>query len=238
MHPALSPPILIVLAALTAAMAVFAAFPQLDLAIAGSFYALEGGSFDARFDRLLMMLRDIGYYLPIGVLALSLVLWLPGLRKSGRDTVPTGRRVLFLALSLMLGPGLLVNGVLKEVSHRPRPAQVVEFGGADAFRPWYQFDGACGHNCSFVSGETAGATWLLAPASLLPPPWRAVAMAGAALLALAVGLLRLAFGGHFASDAIGAALVTLATIWAIGLALRQRQNAAELCGLGGKLTKR
>jgi lipid A 4'-phosphatase len=225
MRPTL--PILAVLAVLAAAMALFAAFPEIDLEIARAFYRLDGGSFGARFDRALILLRDIGYYLPIAVLAATFLAWLYGkyrakTYRANTGTMLTGRRVLFLALSLALGPGLLVNGVLKDISHRPRPTQVVEFGGANAFKPWYSFDGGYDRNCSFVSGETAGATWLLAPASLLPAPWRALAMSTAALIALAVASLRLAFGGHFASDAIAAVLVTLATMLALGLALRRK----------------
>jgi lipid A 4'-phosphatase len=223
MKPVSAAPLALIV--LSAAMALFAAFPQLDLEVARSFYALEGGSFDARFDRWLIAARDLGYYLPIAVLALATLAWLLGRRKAGFRAAPSGRAVLYLALSLALGPGLFVNGVLKEVSHRPRPVQVTEFGGTSAFKPWYKFNGACKKNCSFVSGETAGATWLLAPASLLPPSWRAVAVSGAALFALAVALLRLAFGGHFASDAIGGALVTLATL--LSLAYLMRRGGAQ-----------
>jgi membrane-associated phospholipid phosphatase len=224
----LASPAFLALIVLAAAMALFAAFPQLDLELARRFYLLEGGSFNARFDRPLILVRDLGYYLPIAVLALAMLAWLLGRRKSGFGAAPGGRAVLYLALSFALGPGLLVNGLLKEISHRPRPVQVTEFGGASAFKPWYAFDGACKKNCSFVSGETAGATWLVAPASLVPPPWRAVAVSCATLFALGVALLRLAFGGHFPSDVIGAALVTLATLLALAHLMRRTGRAKEL----------
>ena len=160
------------------------------------------------------------------MLALTGLAFLLGKRKPRPGGVLTGRRFLFLALSFALGPGLVVNGVLKEVSHRPRPAQIVEFGGTSAFRPWYAVDGACAHNCSFASGEVAGATWLFAPASLLPPPWRAPALALASLVTVAVATLRMAFGGHFASDAAAAVLVTLASIFAVGWAVLRRDSEA------------
>ena len=221
-------PLSIALIPLAGAMALFAAFPGLDLAIARGFYELEGGSFAARFERPLILLRVVGYYLPMAVLALAVILWPAGRARKNRVAILTGRRVLFLAASFAIGPGLLVNGVLKEVSHRPRPTQVVEFGGTNAFKPWYEFDGGCRRNCSFVSGETAGATWLIAPASLLPPPWRVGAMMGAVIVTVAVALLRLAFGGHFASDAVGAMLVTLASILAVGLTFAAKRRRSRL----------
>ena len=69
--------------------------------------------------------------------------------------VPTGRNLAFLALTLALGPGLLVNGLIKEHSHRPRPFQTQDFGGPWQFRPFGDFDGQCTTDCSFVSGETS-----------------------------------------------------------------------------------
>ena len=40
------------------------------------------------------------------------------------------RRIcLFLILVMLLGPGLLVNGVLKEYWGRPRPRNIIPFGG-------------------------------------------------------------------------------------------------------------
>ena len=89
---------------------------------------------------------------------------------------PDGRAIFFLLASLALGPGLLVNGVLKENSHRPRPEQTVEFGGPWRFRPFDEFDGECRRNCSFVSGEVATSAWTLAPALLAPPPFRVLAV--------------------------------------------------------------
>ena len=117
-----------------------------------------------------------------------------------------------LILAMSIGPGLLVHAGLKEVSHRPRPLAVTRFGGPDAFRPWYRFDGACPHNCSFASGETAAATWTLAPASLVPPPWRGAAVAAALAFTAATAVWRMALGAHFLSDVVGAALIVVMVI--------------------------
>ena len=183
-------------------MAIFALRPDLDLATARWFNepdGFAGGGQEAR------MLRNLLYSLPIWVLASAivraLILW--------RRGIPgTGRRFLFLALTMALGPGLLVNGVLKDHSHRPRPAQTLEFGGTSEFRPWTSFDGACRTNCSFVSGETSAAAWLLAPASLAPLPLRLPLMAAAAVITAVTGVTRMAFGGHYLSDVLLAALFT------------------------------
>jgi membrane-associated phospholipid phosphatase len=122
--------------------------------------------------------------------------------------------------TLAAGPWLLVNEGLKEHSGRPRPGHVAQFGGKAEFRPFGRFDGSCATNCSFVSGEAAAAAWTLAPALLAPPPWRAAAVAASLVFTLATSALRMAFGGHFLSDALFAALF----VWLIVLASRPRRR--------------
>jgi membrane-associated phospholipid phosphatase len=206
---------------LAAMLAACALWPKIDLGLAHSIYEAQGGGFGARRDTALIWLRDLGIYLPIGILGLAFLWWLIGLLRRDPRPALRNRGMLFLAASFALGPGLLVNGVLKDISHRPRPVQLAEFGGQDAFRPWYAFEGACKSNCSFASGEVAGAAWLLAPASLAPPPWEGPAIAAAGAFTLMVAALRMAFGGHFASDVIAAALITLASMLAVAWLVRR-----------------
>jgi membrane-associated phospholipid phosphatase len=50
---------------------------------------------------------------------------------------------------------------------------------------------------------------MVAPASLAPPPWRAPAILAALGFGVATSALRMAFGGHYLSDVVLAALSTL-----------------------------
>ena len=108
---------------------------------------------------------------------------------------------------------------LKDHWHRPRPVQVTEFGGPQPFRPVGWPGGTCERNCSFVSGEGASSFWSVAPALMVPPAWRAAALAAALAYAAATGLLRMAFGGHFLSDTLLAALFTWLVVAAVWRAL-------------------
>lgn len=194
------------LAGLVVATIVFVAWPGLDLAVAGLFalgagrFAGQTGGWDA--------VRRVSYWAPSGLFVLAVVLY--ALRRFARPTLPapSGAGVLFLALSLALGPWLSVNGVLKTVSHRPRPYQTHAFGGDEDYRPFWRFDGACRRNCSFVSGEVSASVWTVAPALLVPPPARALAVLAALAFGAATGALRVAEGGHYLSDAVFAALLT------------------------------
>ena len=153
-------------------LGVFALWPELDLIVARYFFhagSFFGGDEDLRFA------REFFRVTPFVVLAAYAALWLA--RRSGVKLpwAPSGRAVIFLIATIAIGPGLIVNLGLKDHWGRPRPYQTQGFSGQDPFRPWYATDGACKRNCSFVSGEAATAFWTVAPASLLPPPWRAPA---------------------------------------------------------------
>lgn len=203
-------PAALALATLVAALA-FALVPGVDLAVAAFFY--EGGGHFAGDTRLGTFMRHVFYWVPTASVVAMLALY--AAQRFGSATVwaPTGRGVAFLLLTFAVGPGLLANTLLKEHSHRPRPAQTVEFGGNEPFRPFYTFDGACPRNCSFVSGEGASSAWTLGPALLVPPPWRTPAVAAALVYAGCAGALRMAFGGHYFSDAVFAVLLSWGVLW-------------------------
>ncbi len=152
---------------------------------------------------------------PIGCSAALTVLWLARRLGATNLAAPSGRAIIFLIASLTIGSGLIVNLGLKDHSHRPRPVHVSEFGGEMEFRPWYTFDGACKKNCAFASGEAASGFWMLAPALLAPPPWRALAIAASIVYGVATSALRLAFGGHFLSDVLIGGLISAIVVVAL-----------------------
>ena len=191
-----------------ATLVVFALWPQIDLAAARFFYGESGFSHTP----LEVALRAFFNITPFVVLAIFIALY--GLRRFGYAVAyaPSGLQVAFLIATMAVGPGLIVNLGLKDHSHRPRPVHTQDFGGGAEFRPWYRFDGACRTNCSFVSGEGSEAFWMVAPASLAPPPFRPLAIAGALLFGVLTSVLRMAFGGHYLSDVLLAGLIVLIVV--------------------------
>ena len=164
----------ITLAALT--LVVFAIWPGLDLAGARYFYH-DGGFFGR--DDLGRFCRDFFRVTPFVVLATYAALWLAKGLGFRLRWAPSGRAMIFLIATMVIGPGLIVNLGFKDHWHRPRPIQTQDFNGPDPFTPWYDDDGACEKNCSFVSGEASTGFWMVAPASVLPPPWRGPAIVAA-----------------------------------------------------------
>lgn len=116
------------------------------------------------------------------------------------------RNSAFMVILLMLGPGILVNSVFKELWGRPRPREIVQFGGEKQFhQPWER--GVAGEGKSFPSGHGASAFYLAMPFFALrrrKPQLAAWIFSGGMLYGIFMGIARIAQGGHFASDILWA----------------------------------
>lgn len=180
-------------------------FPGIDIAVAGLFHVPgvdPETPFPAEHWRALLELRWAGMAVTrwatiLIVLALLAKIVTPMLARA----VPM-RELLFLAGSLALGPGLLVNAFFKEVWGRPRPIETTIFGGPWPFMPAWIPGGACPGNCSFPSGEASGAAWLLALVVVAPERWRKPLLAVVLGWMVAISANRVVFGSHFLSDVL------------------------------------
>ncbi|HZP71392.1 MAG TPA: phosphatase PAP2 family protein [Pseudolabrys sp.] len=210
--------LVIALAVAVAAGAAFGIFPRLDLEVARYFYAFEDGNhnmFALRIYPPLMRVRDTGLWIGTVLIAPAVGALIVKLLLPRRRMLMSGRAVLFLITTMALAPGLLVNVLLKDHWGRPRPIDVVQFGGDQQFVAWWDPRGDCPSNCAFVSGDVAGAAWTLAPAALAPPQWRALAYGAALALAAVMGATRIMAGAHFPSDVIFAGIFTFLIIWVV-----------------------
>lgn len=208
--------LLIALAIGLVAGLVFGLYPALDLAIASYFNGFvdgAGNTFALRLYPPLMMARDAGLWVGTILVAPSVGAVIVKLTLPRTKLLMSGRAIVFLTATMALGPGLLVNVILKDHWDRPRPIDVIEFGGSEHFMPWWKPGGDCPSNCAFVSGDVAGAFWTIAPAALTPPQYRALAYGVALALGTAMAAFRMMAGAHFASDVIFAGVFTFLIIW-------------------------
>jgi lipid A 4'-phosphatase len=192
---------------------VFALYPRLDIDISALFYNRPNNLFAANAQLSVQDARAAARWLITLLVAPACLAIIGKLIMPHRRMLIGGRAALFLLLTLALGPGVLTNLILKDHWGRARPIDVTELGGTFRFTAWWDPRGDCPTNCSFVAGEPSGAFWTLAPAALAPPQWRLLAYGGALAFGAAVGLLRIAGGGHFFSDVIFAGVFTFLLIW-------------------------
>jgi membrane-associated phospholipid phosphatase len=211
--------LLVVLAIGVAIGVIFALFPELDLAITRLFFEPRSRWFGLTYYMFVdghmwvLRLRDATMWIVAAFALVPVAALIVKLLRPTKPILMSPRSIVFLLGTLALAPGVLANGVLKEHWARPRPIEVREFTGGDSFMPWWDPRGACDQNCSFISGEGAGAFWTLAPAALAPPQVRALAYTAAVAFGAAVGAMRIAVGGHFFTDVAFAGVFTFLIIW-------------------------
>ena len=198
--------------AIAGCFAVFGIWPGIDLAVTGLFYDPARG-FAWEGNPVLEAGRHLVWWLSIGM-ALSALVAAPLALWRGRAVLGAGAKVWgFILLVYVLGPGVLVHGVLKAHWGRARPADVTVFGGTARFTPPHEMTDQCSRNCSFVAGEMSGAVALslcllvlvAAQGPRLSPWLRRGAVAVAVACPLFAGAQRIMAGRHFLSDVLLAA---------------------------------
>jgi lipid A 4'-phosphatase len=201
--------IVALLLATIAAAVLFVGWPGIDLAVSRALFLGE-----RRF-----WLTDAPFALAVNaalptvvLLTVAGILCAAVIGRVRRIPALAVRRMLFLVLSFAVGPGLIVNALLKEYWGRARPNDVAAFGGTARFTPALIPADQCAGNCSFVSGDVSIAFAYVAIALLLPARWRMAGIAGALSFGIFVAALRLLQGAHFLSDVVFAALFTLLPI--------------------------
>jgi len=111
-------------------------------------------------------------------------------------------------LSVVTGPGLIGNAVLKDHWQHPRPRDLVEFGGSQHYvpSPLIGREGGgsfpCGH-CTV--GFLYGLGWWIFRRR--HPRWAIASLAVGLTVGVLLGLGRMAAGAHFLSDVIWSALL-------------------------------
>ncbi|MGH6967617.1 MAG: phosphatase PAP2 family protein [Stellaceae bacterium] len=193
----------IFIALFAATMGILILFPGIDLAASGAFHAPRTGFSHSVI--LGAIHADLRYFVvAVVVIAGAAALFWPRRR----------RAAIFLLLALALGPGLVVNTVFKDHWGRARPTQIVAFGGSQRFTPAFVPADQCTTNCSFPAGDPAVGFFLVSAALLVPGlASRRWAIGGAVAVGAALGLIRLAQGGHFLSDVVASGFLVTGLSW-------------------------
>ena len=210
---------------------VFGIWPGLDLWVSGLFFASKTG-FDGFASGIWNQLRLAVWRVSEIVLALSVLAYLAQ-RIAPFPLLRATRHLSgFTAALYLLGPGLLVDVLLKPLWGRARPAQVTDFGGSLAFTPPHLLSHQCTSNCSFVAGEMAGAVALAVVFFMVVDRMKGritlsqqrIAQGLILLVPLFVGVQRIAAGRHFLSDVILSTIFVLLCAVLLKVLILQRRS--------------
>ncbi len=193
---------------------LFNVFPQIDIYASKHFFVHETcntpatpgeicGYFPYRRETYLGLIRVLFLRLPYIVAVVMLWKLTACYWHCGATFNVARARAFKIGLgSLVTGPAILVNFVLKAFWGRPRPWQTLDFGGHLDFVRAGSMAGKCMSNCSFVSGEAAGAGWIFCLIVFIPQPARSAVALPLAAISFLCSAMRLAFGAHYLSDVI------------------------------------
>ena len=173
-------------------------FPDLDLRVSSFFFDSRGFHFAASWWAVALH-ESVGYFICAALAAVVGIYWFN--RFANRNVYGVDAKVVgYILLVLILGPGLVVNAVLKNGFGRARPRNVVQFGGVQQFTPAFVIADECATNCSFSAGDSSGAFFSFA--LVLALSRRRASIVAAAVYGGLVSFSRIASGAHFLSDTI------------------------------------
>lgn len=195
------------------ALAIFAKAPGLDLLVSVRYYSREAGFFHAN-DPVVRALYEWTPWIGRGLLVVLLIYaliapmvsrWLASRGQAGlaqRSIGPWRHAAVVALCCALLGPGLLIEGVFKNTMGRPRPVQVVEFGGTQPYHGPFVPGSDPEHHRSFVSSHAAAGFALMSLGVTCGPVWRRRWLLIGIVTGGIVGAGRMMQGGHFLSDII------------------------------------
>jgi lipid A 4'-phosphatase len=160
------------------------------------------------------LLYDYGE-LPAWILGIGAAVGLI-LVRVGRVPASYARPCAAVILAIVIGPGLLVNGVFKNYWGRPRPVDVVGLGGRETFRSVSEPAGPgagksfpCGH-CAMAFALASGVVFYR-----LHPAASVGALFGGIAFGIVMGLARMNQGGHFPTDVLWSGIMVMMLIAAL-----------------------
>ena len=219
-RPMLSVTLLLALVSL-----VFALAPQFDIAVSRLFYDPASG-FVERHAASLEVVRLVNRIATWTTVLGAITLLGMKMLAPDRPALPSARKMLFVLAAFAIGPGLIVNVILKDYWGRARPREILEFGGTASFSPAWWIGGECHLNCSFASGEASAAFCLIALAFVVDDRWKVFTAIAAVAFATLVSFARVAAGAHFLSDVLIGWLLTLLILIVLQRAVLGRSSAA------------
>ena len=192
---------------------VFFLFPSLDITVSGLFFGQDGKFIATESDWFIYFIRKmllplmalLVFFVPIAAVIKQIYF------KEKILNIPV-REWVYLFSCLIVGTGVVVNSIFKNLWGRARPNDTIQFGGQEPFTiPWLNVD-YCNTNCSFVSGDVSFFTLSLALLIIFnKTSWNTFAYAAILL----ISLLRIMEGDHFLSDTVMSFIITYVII--IGL---------------------
>jgi membrane-associated PAP2 superfamily phosphatase len=187
-------------------------FTDLDLKAAALFYHPENTAdvWPERHWWLWQILFDYAFKFTVAIGSAALLIFV--ISHIHDNTQRFRRQALYILLVIAIGPGLVVNLIVKDHWGRPRPVHVVEFGGQYQYIPPLQIGNT--PDKSFVCGHCSVASSFIV-LYFLAQNYKLLYLALTLVLAWTMGFTRMTSGGHFVSDILWSAYLVFLVAYAL-----------------------
>ncbi len=190
-------------------------FWDIDLRMQRWFWNPSEGVWKFTNNEIVTSIYNIGVIPALLTGLVSLAVLLLGI---GREDIARYRKIaVYFILTLVIGAGIITNLLLKALWGRPRPSQLVEFGGSQSFEPVLVYMSET-YGKSFPCGHATMGFFFWSVALALPRRRKGMRIGFAIfglILGAALGFGRSVQGGHFLSDTLWAAAV----MWFVSIVL-------------------
>ncbi|MCX6249694.1 MAG: phosphatase PAP2 family protein [Bacteroidetes bacterium] len=187
-------------------------YTNTDIALQRYFYSPEKGwllQYKPFWDFIYRFGIFPGYFLAFaGLIMITLSYW-------NVKYIHYRKASMVLVFTIVVGPGVLVNLLLKDHTGRPRPREITEFGGTEKYVCVCE-KGDTNEGKSFPCGHCSMGFYLAIPYLFLRNRKRLLACSFLVLgigYGVIIGIARMMAGGHFASDVLWAG----GLVWLIAL---------------------
>lgn len=200
-------------------------FSDLDLRIQEKFFDQATQSWPGEFAAPWYLLNAFGEVpaLLLGVASIAILLLAIGRPKLHRHR----KSATFVLCALLLGPGLLVNGLFKTVYERSRPNATEVFGGGSPFRPFLHLN-PVSKGSSLPSGHASMGFFTMCIGLLFLAAGRRRTAASlltlSLLLGFVIGTSRVVSGKHYTSDVLFAGLLVWLSTLVVYYRLRMHRS--------------
>ncbi len=171
----------------------------------------KDGKFLLQNNDVVLVVEWLLPWLLVLIALICFALWVYG-KICGKPKIST-EKMAFVCLSMVLAPGLIVNLIFKTFWGRARPVDLQIFGGDKEFSMPFEIADQCNLDCSFMSGHTSVAFWMLVLVLASNVKKKQNLFVVVFFIAALVALMRVAQGKHFLSDVVAAATITLMVVY-------------------------
>jgi lipid A 4'-phosphatase len=199
---------------------VFYHYPQIDIYTTALFYDSQSHTFPLEHNQFIIFLHKSVKYI-CGLYVIGALFF------AGKTLLRTMsihpkhyKKVIYVTLVCLLGPGLIVHQGFKDNFNRARPNHTIEFGGTLNMTSAFQISDQCEKNCSFASGHASVGFMFIALAFLLKGGARNQMAIFSVFLGFLIGASRIVEGDHYLSDVIFAGAIVYLTAFYLAKIMR------------------